>query len=93
MDRNSLCGSRRDWPMLDRAIKKKIAELCAFVEWWQKTVSPARGGDRAINQMPRSDLSFGADGAVGLTSEQICADVERTAPSAPINGCLRRYFY
>ncbi|OLD66906.1 MAG: hypothetical protein DMG17_15535 [Acidobacteria bacterium] len=47
MDRNSLCGSRRDWPMLDRAIKKKIAELCAFVEWWQKTVSPARGGDRA----------------------------------------------
>src|SRR6266446_4054463 len=40
-----------DWPLLERAVDEKIADLQAFVAWWQASVtprqSPGRGGNKS----------------------------------------------
>src|SRR5262249_7733126 len=50
------------------------------------------GGAARFNKMSPSYLSRRADGVVGPTSSQICADVDRTTPSAPFLRLLRGIF-
>lgn len=65
----------KNWPLLERAVDKKIEDQRQFVAWWLATVTPGTGGDRrSKNQRPRSALLIPqaeAESLSGIRHQQV----------------------
>lgn len=63
----------KDWPTLEVAIDKKLEDQTEFVGWWDKTLTPNKGGDRVSkNQKLRPALLVeDAEDVTSISHQQV----------------------
>jgi phage N-6-adenine-methyltransferase len=65
----------KDWPLLERAVDKKIEDQQKFVAWWGETVRPT--GPRPINADPRLLTLEETERLTGITLQKVSKWKER----------------
>lgn len=63
----------KDWPLLERAVDKKLEDQEEFVRWWREKVTVRHGAGRGNKNIP-DPISFSADDAeatTGISPQQV----------------------
>jgi DNA N-6-adenine-methyltransferase (Dam) len=74
-----LAKRTKDWPLLERAVEKKLDDQQDFVNWWRGNVSKNHGGDRSKNADRRSWDIESAATHTGITQQQVSKWAKRLA--------------
>jgi phage N-6-adenine-methyltransferase len=84
-----LAKRTKDWPLLERAVEKKLDDQEDFVNWWRANVSPNKGGDRQSGEKRGSALFVSeATELTGITQQQVSKWVKRLAKRDDYRGAL-----
>lgn len=59
----------KDWPLLEKAIEKKLEDQVAFVAWWDQNVTPNRTPDRSNRSVTSTK---DVERLTGITKMQVC---------------------
>lgn len=81
-----LAKRTKDWPLLERAVEKKLDDQEDFVRWWQESVrGPGRhGNSRRTGRITSED----ALGLTGISEKQVSKWAKRLAKRDDYRGAL-----